>query len=90
MKAPKDIDTPLTKKCKTWEELKEQGESIDKVLYLPIGVTTGNLKIQRTNSYKQDKINKEIKQREFINIEKLNENESNKLSTNPLSEEEED
>ena len=87
MKPAKDIDTPLTKKCKTWEELKEQGVSIDKILYLPIGVTTGNLKIAETKSFKDDAINQINKN--FINIEKLKEDETSKLSTNPFSEEEE-
>ena len=57
MKPAKDIDTPLTKKCKTWEELKEQGVSKDGIIYLPIGVTTGNLKIAETKSFKDDAIN---------------------------------
>lgn len=90
MKAAKDIDTPLTKKCNTWEELKQQGISVDKVLYLPIGVTTGNIKIQNTKSYKQDKINKEIKEREFINIENLKQNEISNFATDNLNSEGED
>jgi hypothetical protein len=87
MKPAKDIDTPLTKKCKTWEELKEQGVSKDGIIYLPIGVTTGNLKIAETKSFKDDAINQINKN--FINIEKLKEDETSKLSTNPFSEEEE-
>jgi hypothetical protein len=90
MKPPKDIDTPLTKKCNTWEELKKQGVSVDKVLYLPIGVTTGNIKIQKTKSYETDKINRGIKEREFINIENLKQNELNNfISEDSNSEREE-
>jgi hypothetical protein len=90
MKAPKDIDTPLTKKCNTWEELKQQGVSVDKVLYLPIGVTTGNIKIQKTRSYEIDKINRGIKEREFINIENLKQNELNNFIAEDSNSERED
>jgi hypothetical protein len=90
MKSPKDIDTPLTKKCNTWEELKQQGVSVDKVLYLPIGVTTGNIKIQKTRSYEIDKINRGIKEREFINIENLKQNELNNFIAEDSNSERED
>jgi len=90
MKSPKDIDTPLTKKCNTWEELKQQGVSVDKVLYLPIGVTTGNIKIQKTKSYEIDKINRGIKEREFINIENLKQNELNNFIAEDSNSERED
>jgi hypothetical protein len=90
MKPPKDIDTPLTKKCNTWEELKQQGVSVDKVLYLPIGVTTGNIKIQKTKSYEIDKINRGIKEREFINIENLKQNELNNFIAEDSNSERED
>lgn len=91
MKKPKDINTPLTKRCKTWEELRAEGKVIDGILYLPSGVITGNLPIHKTVSYQNDKINKEIKQREFINIEKLknHEQESNLTTDFSYNEDEE-
>jgi len=85
MKKPLDIDTPKTKRCNTWQQLKEEGTVVDGVLYLPIGITTGTIPIQDTKSYKQEEINKLSKQYSSVNIEKYinHEDRNSKLSYNP-------
>ncbi len=92
MKPAKDIDTPKTKRCKTWEELKQEGTIIDGILYLPIGITTGNIPIENTESFKRDEINKLSNQYKSVNIEEYrnHEDKQSNLIENPFSEEEED
>jgi hypothetical protein len=79
MKEPLFIDTKLTVKASKWSDLKQYGESIGGILYLPIGICVNRLPIWKTKSEQQNEL--ETNQQEIVDIKKLENNEKYSTDT---------
>lgn len=71
MKEPLNIDTKLTVKASKWSDLKQYGQSIGGILYLPIGICVNRLPIWKTKSENELQTN----QQNIVDIKKLENNE---------------